>query len=73
VNGTTTSKTEDGTRTEMADYDNIFLQLAEDFGIARILEQNDIEEWIVADMLYRSGHLDLDDYIFTELDVSDED
>lgn len=47
--------------------DNIFEQLAEDFGLERILEQNDIEPYQVIELLYKDGLLDLDDYIFTEI------
>jgi len=52
---------------------DIFDQLAMDYGLMTILEQNDISESHVIQLLYMSGQLDLDDYIFTELDVSDED
>jgi len=53
--------------------DDIFEQLAKDFGLTRILEQNDLEEWVVLKILFTGGYLDLDDYMFTEMDVSDED
>lgn len=54
--------------------DNIYLQLVEDFGLAIILEQNDIEEWEAIRFLFQSGFLDLSEYIFTELeDLGDED
>ncbi len=53
--------------------DDIFEQLASDYGLLTILEQNDISEARMLELLYLSGQLDLDDYIFAELDVSDED
>ena len=56
----------------MAEND-IFIQLQEDYGLSRILEQNDLEEWQVLKILFTAGLLDFDDYIFTEMDVSDED
>jgi len=52
----------------------IFVQLAEDYGLKKILEQNDIEEWEVLYCLWGHGLLDLDDYIFEELeDLGDDD
>lgn len=57
----------------MPNNNDIFQQLAEDYGLERILEQNDLEVWEVLRVLHGVGLLDLDDYIFTELDVSDED
>jgi len=57
----------------MTDLPDIFDQLAEDFGLMTLLEQNDIAESHVIQLLFMSGQIDLDDYIFEELDVSDED
>ncbi len=52
----------------------IYEQLAEDFGLDIILEQNDIEEWEAIRFLFQRGFLDLNEYIFTELeDLGDDD
>ena len=48
-------------------------QLVEDFGLKKILEQNDIEEWEAIRFLFMSGFLDINEYIFTELELEDED
>ncbi|MEK0326629.1 MAG: hypothetical protein QQN63_13105 [Nitrosopumilus sp.] len=48
-------------------------QLAEDFGLCKILEQNDIEEWEAIRFLFMRGFLDINEYIFTELESEDED
>ena len=52
---------------------DIFFNLAEDYGLDVILEQNDIEPWQVIELLYNRGLLDVEDYWFKELEVSDED
>ena len=52
---------------------DILAQLAEDYGLEVILQQNDIEDWQVLELLYQRGLLDVDDYIYSEVDVSDED
>ena len=57
----------------MMEKDDIFEQLASDYGLLTILEQNDISEARMLELLYMSGQLDLDDYLFSSLDVSDED
>jgi hypothetical protein len=51
---------------------DIFAQLADDYGLETILEQNDIEDWQVLELLYQRGLLDVDDYIYTEVEVDDE-
>jgi hypothetical protein len=53
--------------------DDIFTQLAEDYGLELILQQNDLEPRDVLEILWDKGLLDLEDYIFTELSVEDED
>lgn len=50
-----------------------FEQLIEDYGLDLILEQNDMTPAGVLALMWMSGCLDLDDYYYTELDVSDED
>jgi len=50
----------------------MFAQLADDYGLETILEQNDVEAWQVLELLYQRGLLDVDDYIYTEVDVDDE-
>ena len=57
----------------MANNDNIFVQLEEDYGLERILEQNDLEPWRVIRILFGTGHIDIDDYLFTELEIDGED
>lgn len=51
---------------------NIFQQLAEDYGLDVILEQNDIEPCQVLELLYAWGLIDVEDYWFKELEVNDE-
>ena len=48
-------------------------QLTEDYGLKKILEQNDIEEWEALRFLFEGGFLDINEYIFTELELEDED
>lgn len=50
-----------------------YRQLAEDFGLGLILEQNDIQEWEALCFLFQSGFLDINEYIFDELELDDED
>lgn len=46
---------------------DIFATLEETYGLELLLEQNDIEPWEVIKILYERGLLDIDDYIFTNL------
>ncbi|MEK0326176.1 MAG: hypothetical protein QQN63_10790 [Nitrosopumilus sp.] len=56
------------------DPDGVYHNLAEDYGLEHILNQNDKEEWEVLAWLFRTGFLDLSEYIFDELeDLDDED
>ncbi len=56
------------------DPDEVYHNLAEDYGLARILDQNDKEEWEVLQWLFSTGFLDLNEYIFTDReDLEDED
>ena len=48
-------------------------QLVEDFGLCKILEQNDIEEWEALRFLFESGFLDINEYIFSKLEDLDDD
>ena len=48
-------------------------QLVEDYGLKKILEQNDIEEWEALRFLFEGGFLDINEYIFTELVLEDDD
>jgi len=50
---------------------DVFIQLAEDYGLETILEQNDLEEWQVLKILFDSGLLDLEDYTYEEIDIYD--
>jgi hypothetical protein len=56
----------------MTDNDK-FVLLAEEYGLDLILEQNDLEPWKVIRILYNAGHLDVDDYFFTDLEVGPDD
>ena len=56
----------------MAD-NTIFETLAEEYGLKLILEQNDIDDAFLLCLLWQQGLLDLEDYIFTELEITDED
>ena len=56
------------------DPDEVYHNLAQDYGLERILNQNDKEEWEVLAWLFRTGFIDLSEYIFDELkDLDDED
>ena len=49
-------------------------QLVEDYGLKKILEQNDIEEWEALRFLFENGFLDIGEYIYPELEgLGDED
>lgn len=50
---------------------DIYINLEETYGLAAILEQNDIEPWEVIRVLYERGLLDIDDYIFTSINEED--
>lgn len=52
---------------------DIFIQLEEDYGLDVILQQNDIEPWQVVELLYLRGLLDLEDYMFKDLEIDGED
>ncbi len=52
---------------------DIYEQLAEDYGLELILKQNDIEEWEALRFLFQSGFLNINEYIFEELVLDDED
>jgi hypothetical protein len=52
--------------------EELFRLLEETYGLDTILLQNDIEHWVVVEMLYKSGLIDMDDYLFTD-EVIDED
>jgi len=57
----------------MTPFEDKFELLIEDYGLDLILEQNDMDGVAVLQLMWMSGCLDLDDYFYTELDVSDED
>jgi hypothetical protein len=67
------SRKEDNEMQSKRFLNDMFAQLAEDFGLETILEQNDIEEWQIIELLYQRGLLDLDDYTYTELELDGED
>lgn len=52
------------------DKNNILEALARDFGLELIMEQNDLEDVDVIEMLYDLGKIDIEDYMFE--DVNDE-
>lgn len=52
---------------------DVFAQLAEDYGLDVILEQNDIEPWQVLQLLWNRGLLDIEDYWYREINIEDED
>lgn len=52
--------------------EEFFSLLEETYGLDTILLQNDIEPWVVIELLYSSGLIDVDDYLFT-FEVIDED
>ena len=59
----------------MVDNDT-YEQLVEDFGLKKILEQNDIEEWEALRFLFEGGFLDINEYIYTwlpDIELEDED
>jgi hypothetical protein len=53
--------------------ENIFKRLEETYGLDLIMKQNDLEPADVIEVLYAAGVIDVDDYMFEELDVGDED
>ncbi len=58
----------------MVNNNDIYEQLAEDYGLELILKQNDIEESEALCFLFEHGFLDINEYIFTELEnLDDED
>ena len=56
----------------MVDNDT-YRQLVEDLSFKKILEQNDIEEWEALRFLFEGGFLDINEYVFSELELDDED
>ena len=57
----------------MIDRNDTYVQLVADYGLSRILEQNDIEEWEALRFLFEGGFLDINEYVFSELILDDED
>lgn len=53
--------------------DDIFTQLAEDYGVETIMLQNDIAPEDLLERMYAWGMFDVEDYIFTELEIGEED
>ena len=51
--------------------DNRIKILGEYYPINDILEQNDIEGWVVVKFLVDEGLIELDDYFFEEEDIDD--
>ena len=50
-----------------------FVNLEELYGLDTLMIQNDIEPWEVIKLLYERGLLDVDDYLYTEVEIRDED
>jgi hypothetical protein len=46
----------------MFDLESKILALMENFGLALLMEQNDISEYVVLQFLIDNGYIDLDDY-----------
>ena len=58
----------------MFDYQGQLDLLIESYGLAQLLEQNDITENIVLELLIERGDIDLEDYFFKDmpLDILEE-
>ena len=48
--------------------EKVIEQLVEDYGLETLLLQNDIEQAHVLELLIEKGLIDLDDYIFLDVD-----
>lgn len=48
--------------------EKVIEQLVEDYGLETLLLQNDIEQAYVLELLIEKGLIDLDDYIFLDVD-----
>ena len=53
----------------MFDYRGQLDLLIESYGLARILEMNDITEDVVLDLLIDRGDIDLSDYFFNDMPI----
>lgn len=53
----------------MFDYRGQLDLLIESYGLARILEMNDITEDVVLDLLIERGDIDLSDYFFNDMPI----
>lgn len=51
---------------------SILEQMLEDFGLLKIMEQNDLEEIDVLEILVERGLICLDDYIFDSMENVDD-
>lgn len=47
--------------------------LADNYPLTDLLEQNDVEEYIIVKWLVDEGMVDLEDYFFDEVQVGDDD
>lgn len=52
---------------------SILEHMLEVYGLERLLEQNDIEELTVLELLVSRGLIDVEDYIYTDVEDQDED
>ena len=51
---------------------NTLEAMIEEYGLQRILEQNDIEEIDVLEILIQKGLVDPEDYIYHDVEIEDE-
>ena len=55
----------------MFDMESKILALMGDFGLALLMEQNDISEYIVLQFLIDNGYIDLDDYFNIDAELEE--
>ena len=55
----------------MFDFESKINALIEDFGLALLMEQNDISEYVVLQFLIDNGYIDLDDYFNLDAELEE--
>jgi len=55
----------------MFDLESKILALMENFGLALLMEQNDVSEYVVLQFLIDNGYIDLDDYFNLDAELEE--
>jgi hypothetical protein len=55
----------------MFDLESKILALMDNFGLALLMEQNDISEYVVLQFLIDNGYIDLDDYFNLDAELEE--